>query len=431
MKAKRVTTATLAALLQDEYAAPFRTDGQSCCAPDSEGCASIKADTGWRFCGSQDCEVVYFAEDDGASFRKPQLKVAVGIKEEAGERPLCYCFNHSVASIKDELRKAGRSGALDDIRARMKDPGCRCETENPSGSCCLASVAKGIKIAQEEMTGADAQLPPAASKPASGKGEIIAKVGTVISAIMASSCCWLPLLLLAVGVSGAGIVSTLEAYRPLFMVLTFGFLGAAFYFTYRPRKAAASDGQDCCATVPAGAEDCCAPAKGRFNMMTMNKVMLWVVTLMAVAFLLFPGYVGVLFGTGDENAVTSEMNQATIKVAGMTCEGCSTTVALAIRSVPGVEGVTVNYAKREAIVGAFSTPVPEAEILAALKKAGYSGEFVKSSESPVSVDSSEKQREPGARLNLRPEATTAADDRTLTTSPDARTACTLSVSGMT
>ena len=205
-----------------------------------------------------------------------------------------------MASIKDELRKAGRSGALDDIRARMKDPGCRCETENPSGSCCLASVAKGIKIAQEEMTGADAQLPPAASKPASGKGEIIAKVGTVISAIMASSCCWLPLLLLAVGVSGAGIVSTLEAYRPLFMVLTFGFLGAAFYFTYRPRKAAASDGQDCCATVPAGAEDCCAPAKGRFNMMTMNKVMLWVVTLMAVAFLLFPGYVGVLFGTGDE-----------------------------------------------------------------------------------------------------------------------------------
>ena len=131
-----------------------------------------------------------------------------------------------------------------------------------------------------------------------------------------------------------------------------------------------------------------------------------------------------------KNAVTSEMNQATIKVAGMTCEGCSTTVAQTIRSVTGVEGVTVNYAKREAIVGAFS-PIPEAEILAALKKAGYSGEFVKSSESPVSVDSSEKQREPGARLNLRPEATTAADDRTLTTSPDARAACTLSVSGMT
>jgi hypothetical protein len=35
---------------------------------------------------------------------------------------------------------------------------------------------------------------------------------------MASSCCWLPLILLDVGVSGAGIVSTLEAYHPLFIL---------------------------------------------------------------------------------------------------------------------------------------------------------------------------------------------------------------------
>ena len=66
----------------------------------------------------------------------------------------------------------------------------------------------------------------------------MAKIGTVVSAIMASSCCWLPVLLLAVGVSGAGIASALEAYRPLFMVVTIGFLAMAFYFTYRPKHAA-------------------------------------------------------------------------------------------------------------------------------------------------------------------------------------------------
>ena len=97
----------------------------------------------------------------------------------------------------------------------------------------------------------------------------------------------------------------------------------------------------------------------------------------AVAFLLFPSYVGALFGTGDENAVTSDMNQAVIKVEGMTCEGCSTTVAQAIRSVPGVQGVTVSYAKREAIIGtASSQPIPKGEIIAELKKAGYGGSFV-------------------------------------------------------
>lgn len=142
---------------------------------------------------------------------------------------------------------------------------------------------------------------------------MIAKIGTVLSALMASSCCWLPVLLLAVGVSGAGIASTLEAYRPLFMVVTFSFLGMAFYFTYRPRHAANS------------ATDCCAPAtetggKRRFNMMAFNKVMLWTVTLMAVVFLFFPQFVTGLIGGGSDK-ITADMTRTEIKVVGMTCYG--------------------------------------------------------------------------------------------------------------
>jgi hypothetical protein len=164
---------------------------------------------------------------------------------------------------------------------------------------------------------------------------------------MASSCCWLPVLLLAVGVSGAGIATALEAYRPIFMVVTFGFLAMAFYFTYRPRHAVAGSA-NCCAPQPAET-DCCAPTattdgtmaeatgpdgtrsvsaplppailgRRRFSMMALNKVMLWAVTVLAVVFLCFPEYVTGFLGGGDDK-ITADMTRVVLRVEGMTCYG--------------------------------------------------------------------------------------------------------------
>jgi len=201
----------------------------------------------------------------------------------------------------------------------------------------------------------------------SGRGELITKVGTVLSAIMASSCCWLPPLLLLMGVSGAGLTNTLQTYRPVFVVVTFGFLGSAFYLTYRPRRTAGGD------------EDCCAqPAKGvgrRFNMMTLNKVMLWAVTVMAVVFLFFPQYVGSLFGSSGE--VTAEMHHTVINVTGMTCSGCELAVEKAIQTVPGVLAVKADHDAGQAAIGTEpGQHVPTDDILASLESIGYHGEFL-------------------------------------------------------
>lgn len=371
-KGKTVKTVTLRALLKDEYVAAVAGSDELNC---ESGCSPSKGNTGWRFCDSSECDVVYFGEQNGVTFTKDQLKVMVGVKETAGERPLCYCFGHSVATITIELRLKGQSDALADIRQKMKDPGCSCEVTNPSGSCCLGTVAKGVETAKAELT------PTAAIVSSSNKAETITKIGTILSAVMASSCCWLPLVLLAFGVSGAGIAGALEAYRPLFIVLTFGFLAAAFYLTCRPRKSQATEG-DCCST----AHDCCAVPTGRkkrrFSMMAMNKVMLWAVTLLAVLFLFFPKYVSFFLASNQTESEATTTNQlvryTTISIEGMTCEGCSVALEKTLNGAPGVLKAKVDYQQKQAVVSTESCcPFPKDAILKAIEDAGFSGSVTK------------------------------------------------------
>ena len=94
-----------------------------------------------------------------------------------------------------------------------------------------------------------------------------------------------------------------QDYQPIAMVVTFGFLGFAFYLTYRPRPTTASGGA-------AGR----APAA---RMMTLNKIMLWAVTVMAVAFLFGGQY---LFNPAAESTaeITADMTQTVVQIEGMT-----------------------------------------------------------------------------------------------------------------
>jgi copper chaperone CopZ len=379
-KGKRVGVVTLRALLKDELVEAVGGNSHSCCMSDDEPGAgqSLNGDTGWRFCESRNCDVVYFAEDSDLTFAKEHLKVPVGVKETTGDRPLCYCFGHSVATIKDEIRSKGRSDALEDIRHKMKEPGCRCEVTNPSGACCLGGVSRGIKIAHEELGPGDSEKQPSSPpRLTTGHGEKIAKIGTVASAIMASSCCWLPLVLLAFGVSGAGIAGGLETYRPLFITVTFGFLAAAFYFTYRPRTSQTNEG-NCCST----AHDFCAvpndETKRRFSMITLNKAMLWGVTLLAVLFLFFPKYVGLFLASREAECETTATNplvrKTTIAIDYMTCEGCAVALESNLKDVPGVLSAKVDYNKKQAVVSTEACcPFPKDEILKTIENAGFVG----------------------------------------------------------
>jgi len=79
------------------------------------------------------------------------LSVIVGLKDGATPSTTCYCFGWTKEKIQAEISQSGETNALQDIKAKMKNPGCSCEILNPSGGCCLADNTQAIKEIKKEL----------------------------------------------------------------------------------------------------------------------------------------------------------------------------------------------------------------------------------------------------------------------------------------
>jgi hypothetical protein len=65
--------------------------------------------------------VVYFSLD--VTFRKPDLKVRVGIKEREDPIPLCYCFGYTRADVRRDIEASGTTEIPDRIKAEIASCG--------------------------------------------------------------------------------------------------------------------------------------------------------------------------------------------------------------------------------------------------------------------------------------------------------------------
>lgn len=101
----------------------------------------VVAGVRYRLCATPGCEVAYYPETTGAAapIAVGALRVPVGQKGMGEPRPLCYCFGLSEADIRARAA-SGSEPVSAMVERRMKDPGCACATENPSGRCCLADL---------------------------------------------------------------------------------------------------------------------------------------------------------------------------------------------------------------------------------------------------------------------------------------------------
>jgi len=102
----------------------------------------------YRFCASPGCHVVYFSRD--RSFSTGDLRVRVGLKENDGPIPLCYCFGFSEEAAREEIQAKGHTAIPQRIAALIKERMCACEERNPSGACCLGEVTQAVKRLMKE-----------------------------------------------------------------------------------------------------------------------------------------------------------------------------------------------------------------------------------------------------------------------------------------
>ncbi len=111
--------------------------------------SKIKEESIYKFCKNSECEIVYFSVDKTHFFTKEELSVKTTLKDKALDVNVCYCFGHTRQSVLDEIITTGNSTVLDDVKAKMQDPGCFCETSNPQGGCCLGNITAWLKEIQK------------------------------------------------------------------------------------------------------------------------------------------------------------------------------------------------------------------------------------------------------------------------------------------
>jgi len=248
--------------------------------------------------------------------------------------------------------------------------GFGCRTFGGTGIPPVEMIEQAVREASDHGDGDHDGCPPqAASESAESKPDQSDRLSfwstpaAVGSAIFSSACCWLPLLLVAFGLSAGGVAGFFEVVRPYFLAAAAIFLGAGFYLAYL-RQPACKPG------------DACAVSNRKRQ--RFNRGMLWVATVFVIAFALFPYYSSAMVRTFADPPASVGTDTAAIgttrvfQIEGMTCTACAAGLEVRLSKLAGVADAKVSYAGETATI--TSPPQqPSAEVVRmAIEQAGFS-----------------------------------------------------------
>lgn len=211
------------------------------------------------------------------------------------------------------------------------------------------------------------------SEPQNGRGALFAGG---LAAILASTCCLGPLVLVALGFSGAwiGNLTVLEPYRPLFIGAALVALFFAWKRIYRPVQACKPG------------EVCAIP-----QVRATYKLIFWIVAVLVLVALGFP--MSFHFSINQEfimkklfaslalaaavAPVWAATQTVTLAVPGMTCATCPITIKKALSKVDGVSKTEVDFSTKLAVVTFDDAKTNVQALSKATTDVGYPSELKK------------------------------------------------------
>ncbi len=106
----------------------------------------------YRFCRAPDCPTVYYSTDGSQIISETDLREKVYQKHpNDADILVCYCFQHTIGSTREEISRSGHSTAVEQINNAIKADLCACDIRNPQGTCCLGNVRELVQRLETEQ----------------------------------------------------------------------------------------------------------------------------------------------------------------------------------------------------------------------------------------------------------------------------------------
>lgn len=175
--------------------------------------------------------------------------------------------------------------------------------------------------------------------------------------VLASACCTVPLLLVAMGAGGAWVATfaAFEPFRPMFIVGAFGLIALAAYKEYHATMA-----PDCKCTIT---------IRDR-----VRRGLIVAGLLVTIGLVASPTIVRSLAPqemVAEAGIRKAGSAQVILVVDGMTCDACNLTVRHALANLEGVEDAKVTFEPPEAVVVYDPSLVSPDDMRRATTRIGY------------------------------------------------------------